>query len=199
MKTPRVAIYARVSTSDQNPRMQVEELRVLASQRGWNVVGEYVDQAVSGSKDRRPELDRLMVEIHKGRVDAVAVWKLDRFSRSLRHLITTLDEFRVRGVDFVSLHDSIDTSTPTGRFTFSVIAAVAELERDTIRERTRAGIAAAKRRGVRVGRPRVEVDVDAARRLLATGGSVRSVARTLKVGASTLARALKVEEPVAAE
>lgn len=179
--------------------MQVEELRAIALQRGWNVVGEYVDQAVSGSKDRRPELDRMMAEIHKGRVDAVAVWKLDRFSRSLRHLITALDEFRVRGVDFISLHDSIDTSTPTGRFTFSVIAAVAELERDTIRERTRAGIAAAKRRGVRVGRPRVDVDVDAARRLLATGGSVRSVARTLKVGASTLARALKAEEPVAAE
>lgn len=169
----------------------------MAAHRGWNVVGEFVDQA-SGAKDRRPELDRMMVEIHRGKVDAVAVWKLDRFSRSLRHLITTLDDFRVRGVDFISLHDSIDTSTPTGRFSMSVIGAVAELERDVIRERTRAGIAAAKRRGVRVGRPRVDVDVDAARRLLATGGSIRAVARSLKIGASTLARALRVEESITA-
>jgi DNA invertase Pin-like site-specific DNA recombinase len=199
MKTPRVAIYARVSTSDQRPDLQIHELRVLATQRGWTIMGEYVDQAASGSKDRRPELDRLMVDVTRGKIDIVVVWKFDRFARSLKHLITALDDFRARGIDFLSACDAVDTSTPTGRFTFSVIAAVAELERDVIRERTRAGIAAARRRGVRVGRPRVEVDVDAARRLLATGGSVRSVARTLRVGASTLARAPKTEEPLAAE
>jgi DNA invertase Pin-like site-specific DNA recombinase len=198
MKSPNVAVYARVSCSDQTPRAQIDELRALSAQRGWRIIGEYVDQAVSGSKDRRPELDKLMADVHRGKVDVVLVWKFDRFARSLKHLITALEDFRVRGVEFVSMNDAIDTSTSVGRFTFSVIAAVAELERDVIRERTRAGIAAAKRRGVRVGRPRVEVDVDAARRLLATGGSVRSVAKTLKMGASTLARALKVEEPVAA-
>jgi DNA invertase Pin-like site-specific DNA recombinase len=197
MKT-RCALYARVSSADQSPRMQVDELRVLAAQRGWTVVGEYVDQAVSGSKDRRPELDRMMADVHRGKIDVALCWKFDRFARSLKHLITALEDFRVRGVEFVSMNDAIDTSTSVGRFTFSVIAAVAELERDVIRERTRAGIAAARRRDVRVGRPRVEVDVDAARRLLNTGGSIRSVARTLKIGASTLARALQAA-PLAAE
>jgi DNA invertase Pin-like site-specific DNA recombinase len=198
MKTSRVAIYARVSTSDQNPQYQLDELRHLAEQRGWTIIGEYVDQAVSGAKDRRPELDRMMADLRRGRVSILLIWKLDRLSRSLRHLLATVEELRSRNCDLISLNDNLDTSSPTGRFTFAVIGAVAELERDVIRERTRAGIAAAKRRGVRVGRPRVEVDVDAARRLLATGGSVRSVAKTLKIGASTLARALHTEA-VAAE
>jgi DNA invertase Pin-like site-specific DNA recombinase len=190
----RVALYARTSTArDQTPAMQLDELRQVARQRGWEVVGEYVDHGVSGGKDRRPELDRLRSDIQRGRIDVVACWRFDRFARSVRHLVSALDEFRARGIDFVSIRDGIDTSTPAGRFTFHVIAAVAELERELIRERTRAGLAAARRRGARVGRPRVQVDLERARALRAEDKSVREVARALGVGASTIHRALAGE------
>ncbi len=130
-KPKRCALYARVSTSrDQSPALQLDELRHLAAQRGWELVGEYVDVGVSGAKDRRPQLDRMMAEVLRGRIDVVAVWRFDRFARSVRHLVLALDDFRARGVDFVSASDGIDTSTPAGRFTFHVIAGVAELERE---------------------------------------------------------------------
>jgi DNA invertase Pin-like site-specific DNA recombinase len=194
-KPKRCALYARVSTSDQNTGMQLDGLRRLAEQRGWDVKGEFVDAGVSGSKDRRPELDRLMAEVHRGRVDVVAVWRFDRFARSVRHLVMALDDFRARGVDFVSASDGIDTSTPTGRFTFHVIAGVAELEREIIRERTRAGLAAARRRGAKIGRPRVAVDLGRALALREAGGSLRQVAAVLGVGVATLARALAAHVP----
>ncbi len=170
--------------------MQVEDLRRLAQQRGWEVVGEFVDVGHSGSKDRRPELDRLMADVGKGKIDVVAVWRFDRFARSVRHLVTALEDFRARGIDFVSVSDGIDTSTPAGRFTFHVIAAVAELERELIRERTRAGLASARRRGARIGRPRVVFDLERARALRASGKSLRKVAQELGVGAATLCRAM---------
>jgi DNA invertase Pin-like site-specific DNA recombinase len=192
--TKRVALYARTSTHDQNPGMQVEELRRVAGQRGWLVVGEYVDAGHSGAKDRRPELDRMMGEVHRGKVDMVLVWKFDRFARSVRHLVSALEDFRARNVDFVSLHDGIDTSTPVGRFTFHVVSAVAELEREMIRERTRCGIAAARRRGAKIGRPQAKVDVPKARRMLAEGKSLRQVARVLGIGASTLHRAIAAQQ-----
>jgi DNA invertase Pin-like site-specific DNA recombinase len=189
--TKHVALYARTSTHDQNPGMQVEELRRVAGQRGWQVFGEYVDAGHSGAKDRRPELDRLMGDVHRGRVDTVMVWKFDRFARSVRHLVSALEDFRARNVDFVSVTDGIDTSTPVGRFTFHVVSAVAELEREMIRERTRAGLAAARRRGARIGRPQARVDLPRARNLLAGGQSLRQVARVLGIGASTLHRAIQ--------
>ncbi len=196
----RVALYARTSTvRDQNPAMQVEDLRRLAQQRGWEVVGEYVDVGHSGAKDRRPELDRMMSEVGRGKIDVVAVWRFDRFARSVRHLVTALDDFRARGIDFVSVNDGIDTSTPAGRFTFQVIAAVAELERELIRERTRAGLASARRRGVRIGRPSVAVDLARARALRASGRSLRKVAQELGIGAATLCRALGSAEAGAAQ
>jgi DNA invertase Pin-like site-specific DNA recombinase len=190
MKPPRAVLYARVSRADQHADLQLEELRRVAAERGWNVVAELVDHGVSGATDRRPQLDRLLTRVASGGVDVVAVWKFDRFARSVRHLVCALDDFRARGVHFFSARDAIDTSTPAGRFTFAVIAAVAELERELIRERTIAGLAVARRRGSRVGRPRCGVDVVAARTLLARGLSQRRVARALGVGASTLRRAL---------
>ncbi len=193
-KRTRAALYARVSTSrDQNPKLQTDDLRRVAEQRGWLVVGEYVDVGQSGSKDRRPELNRLTADINQGKVDLVACWRFDRFARSVRHLVTALDEFRARGVDFVSLHDGVDTSTPAGRFTFHVIAAVAELERELIRERTRAGLAAARRRGAAIGRPRAEVDVGEVRRLQQRGLSIARVAKRLGVSPSTIRRALRTD------
>jgi len=192
--TKRVALYARTSTHDQNPGMQVEELRRVAGQRGWEVFGEYVDAGHSGAKDRRPELDRMMGDVHRGKIDMVLVWKFDRFARSVRHLVSALDDFGARNVDFVSVHDGIDTSTPVGRFTFHVVSAVAELEREMIRERTRCGIAAARRRGSRIGRPQARVDVLRAKCLLACGQSLRQVTRVLGIGASTLHRAMQARQ-----
>lgn len=189
-KRVHAGLYCRVSTTDQRPEMQIEDLRRVAAQRGWEVIGEYVDIGHSGGKDRRPELDRLMADVHRGKVDVVACWKFDRFARSVRHLVLALEEFRARGVDFVSLHDGIDTSTPAGRFTFHVIAAVAELEREMIRERTRAGMEAARRRGAKIGRPRVRVDMAKAAQLVGRM-SVREAAQQLGVGATTLRRALR--------
>ena len=130
---------------DQSVDLQLDGLRRLAEQRGWVIVGEFIDHGISGSKDRRPELDKLMATAHKGKLDAVACWQFDRFARSVRHLVLALDEFRAKGIDFISMNDGIDTSTPTGRFSFTIIAAVAELERELIRERTIAGVQAAKR------------------------------------------------------
>ena len=186
-KAKRVAIYARVSTlKDQDPQLQVDELRQVAEQRGWTVVGTFVDRGVSGSKDRRPQLDLLMDKVHRGGVDVVAVWKFDRFARSVRHLVMALDEFRARRVDFFSSRDAIDTSTPAGRFVFAVIAAVAELERELIRERTRAGLQAARRRGARLGRPRARFDLDKAVELRGAGQSYEAIATLLRVSVGTI-------------
>jgi len=179
-----------VSTRDQSPEAQVVALREVAAQRGWHIIHEYVDMAVSGAKDRRPQLDELMRHVHRGGVNAVVVFRFDRFARSVRHLILALDEFRSRGVDFVSVNDAIDTSSATGRFTFSIIAAVAELEREILRERTKCGLEAARRRGAKIGRPKVVVDVRRAQELRAQGVSLRKAARMLNVGAATLQRAL---------
>jgi len=189
-----VALYARVSTSDQNPGMQVEELRRVCGQRGWQIVGEYIDLGYSGSKDRRPELDRLIGDVNRGKIGVVLVWRFDRFARSVRHLVSALEDFRARSVDFISVMDGIDTCTSAGRFTFHVIAAVAELEREIIRERTRAGIAAARRRGAHVGRPRAKIDIVRAKALMASGKSFRQAARDLGIGTATLFRALRSRE-----
>ncbi|MGF1469309.1 MAG: recombinase family protein, partial [Sandaracinaceae bacterium] len=168
--------------------------RAEATRRGWSIAGEYVDHGISGAKDSRPELDRLMKDARAGRLDMVAVWRFDRFARSVRHLVTALDEFNARGIDFISLHDGIDTSTPVGRFAFHVVAAMSEMERELIRGRVRSGLAAARRRGTRLGRPKVYVDVYRALHLRAQGKSYRAVARALGVGATTLRRALRAHE-----
>lgn len=189
---PKVGLYARVSTANmgQNPQMQIDDLRRLAAQRGWAVYSEYVDHGVSGGKDRRPELDRMMVDAHNGKLNVVAVWRFDRFARSVKHLVTALEDFRARSIDFVSMHDGIDTSTPGGRFTFHVIAAVAELQRELIRENVRLSLQTAKRNGQRLGRPPVVVPIDEVLLMRSKGRSYREIARTLGIGASTVHRAV---------
>src|SRR6516162_2877162 len=184
--TTRVAIYARVSTPEgkgQSPEMQLRELREHCERRGWTIAGEYVDR-MTGTKDSRPELDRLMVDAHKRRFDVVAVWKFDRFARSVSHLLRALDTFRVLGIEFVSLSESLDTATPAGRMVFTVLGAVAELERSLIAERVRAGL----RKGRRLGRPRVALDRVRIARLRAQGRSWAKIAEELGVGEGTVYR-----------
>src|SRR5947208_15933396 len=158
MANERVALYARVSTLlGQSPEMQLVELREYAARRGWHVIGEYVDRA-SGIKESRPALNRLMTDARRRKFDMIAVWKLDRFGRSLKHLVNALAELESLGVAFVSLRDNLDLSTPAGRLMFQIIAAMAEFERALITERVRAGIAVARAQGKRIGRPPRPVD-----------------------------------------
>lgn len=189
----RVAIYARVSTTNhgQDVSMQTRELCEYCERRGWSVAGEYVDAGVPGAKDRRPELDRLMSDAHKRRFDVVAVWKFDRFARSVSHLLRALDTFRVLGIEFVSLSESLDTATPAGRMVFTVLGAVAELERSLIAERVRAGLRNARAKGKRLGRPRVAVDAAKVARLRASGFSWPKIARELGVSVGTAYQAAK--------
>lgn len=183
----RAAVYARVSTKagSQNPDMQLRELRDYCHRRGWEITGEYADAGVCGAKEQRPELDRLLAECRKRRVDAVVVYRYDRFARSLRQLVNALEEFRALGIEFVSLHEGVDTSTPNGRLVFGIFASIAEFERELIRERVRSGLAAARARGKRIGRPRKIVDATTIERLRASGASWRTIAARLGVSVGT--------------
>src|SRR5881394_1955154 len=155
----RVALYARVSTlNNQDPEMQLAELREYVQRRGWQIVEEFTDQGVSGCKESRPALNRLMTDACRRGFDAVLVWKIDRFGRSLKHLVNALADLAALGVAFVSLRDNLDLSTPSGRLMFQIIGAMAEFERALIQERVRAGIRNARAKGKRLGRPRVIVD-----------------------------------------
>ncbi len=150
----KIAIYARVSTKNgQDPEMQLAELREYIRNRKWKIIGEHVDKDISGASDSRPELNRLMADANGRRFDVVAVWTFDRFARSVTHLLRALETFRALGIEFVSLSENIDTSTPTGKMVFTVLASVSELERSLIGERVRAGLRNAKARGTRLGRP----------------------------------------------
>jgi len=180
----RAAIYARVSTSNhgQDPRMQTRELREHCLRRGWEVADEYVDSGISGTKERRPQLDRLLADCRRRRMDIVLVYRYDRFARSLRHLVNALEEFRALGIDFISLHEGVDTSTPNGRLVFGIFASIAEFERELIRDRVKSGIAAARAKGKTLGRPRVVVDVARITALRASGASWQKIA--VELGAS---------------
>jgi len=196
----RVAIYARVSTMEQSTDMQLAELREYVSRRGWTVHAEYVDQGVSGGKASRPDLDRLMTDARRRRFDIVLCWRFDRFARSTSHLLAALEEFRNVGVDFVSLHESVDTTTPLGKMVFTVVAAVAELERSIIAERVKAGVARARAKGKRLGRPAgSEVDAAKAGRLLAEGQSYRQTAKALGCCAGTIHRLAKQSRELSSE
>src|SRR5580700_89539 len=174
---PRMAIYARVSTTNhgQDVTLQTRELGQFAEARGWRMVGAYIDDGVSGAKDSRPELNRLMADAHKRCFDIVAVWRFDRFARSVSHLLRALETFSALGIAFVSLSEQMDTTTPTGKMTFTVLGAVAELERSLIVERVRAGLRNAKAKGKRLGRPRVFADVPRIAALRAQGRSWREI------------------------
>ena len=153
----KAAVYSRVSTLDkgQSPEMQLCEAREYCSRRGLEIVGEYTDIGVSGSKDSRPELNKLMADAKRRQFDAVVVWKLDRFGRSLRHLVNALAEFESLGISLISLKDNLDLSTPSGRLMFQIIGAMAEFERSLIQERVRAGLKNARAKGITLGRPKI--------------------------------------------
>jgi len=186
----RAALYARVSTHvGQNPEMQLAELREYCSRRGWEVSGEFVDNGVSGGRERRPELDRMLSACRRRQVDAVVVYRCDRFARSLRQLVNALCEFDALGIQFVSLHEGVDTSTPNGRLVFGIFASIAEFERELIRERVRSGLALARAQGKQVGRPRHPVDVVRVAELRAQGRSWAEIAREMGAGLGTVHRA----------
>jgi DNA invertase Pin-like site-specific DNA recombinase len=186
----RVALYSRVSTSGhgQDCEVQLRELREYCQHRGWIITGEYVDSGISGAKDSRPELNRLMADAHKRRFDVVVVWKFDRFARSVSHLIRALENFRALGIEFCSFSEQIDTSTPAGKLVFTVLGAVAELERSLIAERVRAGLRNAKAKGTKLGRPVANVASNEIHSLLASGLSKATVAERLGVSIATISR-----------
>ena len=183
------ALYARVSTLDQNCEVQLEDLRRYAGKRFASYC-EYTDAGVSGTQRHRPQLDALMRDARRRLFDVVLVWKFDRFARSLKHLIESLDEFSGLEIDFISLTEGIDTTTPAGQLLFHIVGAVAQFERDLIAERVRAGMAHARAMGKRIGRPRAAVDVEAVSKLRLEGRSLREIARTLHVPVSRVRRAL---------
>jgi DNA invertase Pin-like site-specific DNA recombinase len=190
--TIRTAIYARCSTGRQDVTSQLDELRRIGSQRGWQIVDEYIDEATSGSTASRPQLDRLMRDARAGRFDICAVQRLDRFGRSLSHLISTLEEFDTLHISFFSAHEALDNDTPQGRLLFALIGALAQFERSLIVERVRGGIARARRRGKTLGRPRrADVDLNRVRRLATNGTSMVKIAEMLELPRSTIRSALK--------
>jgi DNA invertase Pin-like site-specific DNA recombinase len=189
----KAAIYARVSTRDkgQDLKTQLLPLREYAQRRGLEIVEEYTDHGISGSKDRRPALDKLMKAARTREFDAVLVFKLDRFGRSLQHLTAALSEFKALGIEFVSITESIDTSTPAGKTLFGMIGVFAEFEHDLISERVRAGMARARRQGVKFGsRPRLVFDREAVRNMKERGATVREIAKKFKLSVGTVHRAL---------
>jgi DNA invertase Pin-like site-specific DNA recombinase len=189
MTRNRVALYARVSTSNgqQDPEMQLRELREYVGHRGLTIVGEYIDK-MTGSKDSRPALNRLMADAGQRKFDAVLVWKLDRFGRSLRHLVNAIAELEALGVAFVSFRDNLDLSTPSGRLMFQIIGAMAEFERSLIQERVKAGIRNARAKGKKLGRPRADVRESHIEGLRASGASWRAIAKEVGVGVGTVHR-----------
>src|SRR5437762_7168257 len=186
----RAALYARVSTTEQTPENQLVALRAFALARGW-AASEFVDHGVSGAKDRRPQLDAMLADVRRRKLDLVLVTKLDRLARSTRHLVTLGAELEALGVDLVVLDQAIDTTTPSGRLLFHMLAAVAEFERDLIRDRVLAGLRRARTQGRRLGRPRLyRVDVDEARALRAGGMPYRAIASRLGGHGASIRRML---------
>ena len=187
----RAALYARISTLNhgQDPEVQLRELREFCQRRGFAIAHEYVDRGISGSREKRPALDKLIADCRKRLVDAVVVYRYDRFARSLRQLVNALEEFRSLGIDFISIHEGVDASTPNGRLVFGIFASIAEFERELIRDRVRSGLAAAKAKGKRVGRPRVAVDVRRIASLRREGRSWAEITRETGISKGTAQRA----------
>jgi DNA invertase Pin-like site-specific DNA recombinase len=184
----RVAIYGRVSTVEQNAAMQIAELRAYCARREWPIVEEFIDTGVSGTRESRPALNRLLVDAKRRRFDSVLVYRYDRFARSLRQLVNALAEFDALGIHFVSLHEGVDTSTPNGRLVFGIFASIAEFERELIRGRVRSGLAAARARGKRLGRPRVVIDAPRIDALRSQGLSWAKIGALLDLGEGTVRR-----------
>jgi len=205
--TKRIALYARVSTSKcekcgkrhsdhealdheyrgQDSEVQLRELREYVDLRGWHISEIYTD-SVSGTKNSRPGLDKLMGDAARRRFDVLVVWRFDRFARSVSHLLRALEQFQSLGIDFVSLSENVDTSTPTGKMIFTVLGAVAELERSLIVERVKAGLRNARAKGKKLGRPRADVRESEIEGLRASGASWRAIAKEMGVGVGTVHR-----------
>jgi DNA invertase Pin-like site-specific DNA recombinase len=186
----RVALYLRVSTVDQHPQTQVLDLRQLAGQRGFQIVEEYTD-IISGAKAKRPGLDRLMADARRGKFDVVVVWAFDRIARSVRHFLEVLDELNHLNLEFISFRENVDTGGPLGRALIIIIGAIAELERNLIVERVRAGMRRAKLEGRRLGRPPLNVDRNALLRDRSHGQSLAALAKTYQISRASVARVLQ--------
>src|SRR5712671_3526720 len=182
----RIGIYARVSTKDQSCELQVRDLRTYCATRGFDLVREYVDTGQSGAKDSRPELNKLMDDARKPQFDAIIVWRFDRFARSTKHLLSALEEFRSLGIQFISYQENIDTSSALGQALFTIVSAVAQLERDLIRERVSAGIRNARANGKKLGRPRSGVDRERILQMREEGHSLQQIATNLGIGYGTV-------------
>lgn len=193
----RAALYARVSTGKQDEAMQLSEMREFCERRKWTL-DIFADSGYSGAKASRPQLDRMMAECRHRKYDVVVVYRFDRFARSVKQLVEALAEFNELGIQFVSLHENVDTTLPQGKLLFHIFAAVAEFERELTRERVISGLAHARARGVTLGRPKRIVNVDKIASLRAQGASWRAVADRLGVGLATLYRRCS-ENPMAAE
>ena len=187
----RVALYGRVSTTDQSTESQLLDLRRYTRERGWQIFEEYIDEGISGTKDSRPALNQLMNDARKRRFDSVLVWRFDRFARSTKHLILALEEFKNLGIDFISYQENIDTSSPLGAAIFTIISAVAQLERDIISERVKAGLRRARENGKQLGRPKgCGIDTQLVTELREQGLSMAKIAEQMNSSAATVCRAL---------
>lgn len=191
----RAALYARVSTADkgQNPEVQLRELREYCDRRQW-AAEIFADPGYSGAKLNRPELDRLMAACRKKNFDVVVVYRFDRFARSVKHLVDALAEFGALGIQFVSLHENVDTTLPQGKLLFHIFAAIAEFERELTRERVLSGLANARAKGKTLGRPRCNPDAARIRSLRAQGHSWRVIARRIGVSPTTARRTLTARQ-----
>jgi DNA invertase Pin-like site-specific DNA recombinase len=194
----RCVIYMRVSTVDQHPETQLHDLRLMAQQRGYELVGEYTDR-ITGTKAKRPGLDDLLRDARRGCFDVVLVWASDRLARSVRHFLEVLDELNHLGIEYVSFRENIDTGGPLGRAVVIIIGAIAELERNLIVERVRAGMRRAKLEGRQIGRKPLVIDRVAVLSERARGRSLSQIANTFRISRASVSRILKEEKEVVYE
>jgi DNA invertase Pin-like site-specific DNA recombinase len=187
----RAALYGRVSTLDQHPETQLLDLRQLAAQRGLEIAQEYIDHGFSGARARRPALDELMSDARRGRFEVVLVWAADRLARSTRHFLEILDELNRLNLEFVSFREQLDTGGPLGRAVVIIISAIAELERNLIVERVRAGMRRAKLEGRHIGRRPLNVDRDGVLRDRSRGRSLTEIAKLHRISRALVSRILK--------
>jgi DNA invertase Pin-like site-specific DNA recombinase len=186
----RAALYMRVSTIDQHPETQLHDLRGLAAQRGYDIVQDYTD-TISGAKAKRPGLDRLLADARRGKFDVVMVWAFDRLARSVRHFLEVLDELSHLNIEFISFRENVDTGGALGRAMVVIIGAIAELERNLIVERVRAGMRRAKLEGRRIGREPLDVDRPALLRDRARGMSLTDLANAYRISRSSVCRVVR--------
>ena len=192
----RAAAYARVSTNNhhQDPEVQLRDIRAYCQYKGWEIAETYIDKGVSGTKVSRPALNKLMADAAEKKFDVDVVWKFDRFARNAQHMLRALEQFQTSGTSFVSTTENIDTGTPTGKMVFTVLAAVAEMERNLTVERIHAGLRNARAKGHVPGVKRQPIDIAAVRERIAAGESIRTIAKTLKLSPALLSLRLREEK-----